>query len=151
MTQTIFQTATPTPVVDFSPTKQYPSFSGLINQTLTVSALTAGQSNTITYAQVLGGIINHNTSSSAYTDTLPTAALLVPEIEGVEVGTTIRFLIRNTSAGAGTITVAVGTGGTSKGNTLTIPYLTQMEFLLVVTAVGATPTYDLYPMGNQTF
>ena len=151
MTQAVFQTATPNPVVDFVPTKQYPSFSGLINQTLTVSALTAGQSNTITYAQVLGGIINHNTSSSAYTDTLPTAALLVPEIEGVEVGSTIRFLIRNTSAGAGTITVAVGTGGTSKGNTLTIPYLTQMEFLLVVTAVGATPTYDLYPMGNQTF
>ena len=151
MSQTIFQTATPDPIVGFVPTKQYPSFDGPINSTLTVSALTAGQSNTVTCAQVLGGIITHNTSSSAYTDTLPTAALLVPQIEGVEVGSTIRFLIRNTSAGAGTITVAPGTGGTTVGNTLTIPYLTQMEFLIRVTAVGNTPTYDLYPMGNTTF
>jgi len=149
MTQTVFQTPTANAVVDYVPTKQYPSFSAIINQNEPPTKLTGG-SKTLTAAQIMTGIILHDTSSGAATDTLDTAANIIPAIEGAAVGSTIRFLIRNTSAGAGTITVAAGTGGTAKG-TLSIPYLQQMEFLLNVTAVGATPTYDLYAMGVVTF
>ena len=93
MAQTVFQTATPQPVVDFVPTKQYPSFSEPINQTLTLSAV-VGTSATLTYAQVLGGMIFWDTSSGAVNAIMPAAALLVPQIEGVEVGSTVRLLIR---------------------------------------------------------
>ena len=140
------------PVVDFVPQKQYPSFSTIINQSMlsTVGTITGGTTTvTITAAQVLSGLILHDTSSQPLADVLPTAALLVPAIEGAQIGSTSRFLLRNTSAGAGTITVSAGTGGTAHG-TLSIPYLQQMEFLLRVSAVD-TPTYDLYPMGVVTF
>lgn len=152
MTQTVFQTPTPQPVIDFAPTKQYPSFSGIVNQKNTVTTKT-GAGVTLTYAEILGGIILHDTSSGAVNDTLPTAALLIPQIEGVEVGSTVRFFIRNTSVGAGTLTLLAGTGGTITGTTSSsaIPYLQQEEFLLVVTAVGPTPTYTVYGMGIQVF
>ncbi len=152
MAQTVFQTATPQPVVDFVPTKQYPSFSEPINQTLTLSAV-VGTSATLTYAQVLGGMIFWDTSSGAVNATTPTAALLVPQIEGVEVGSTVRLLIRNTSAGAGSITLVAGTGCTLSGTTAStaIAYLTQTEYLIRVTAVGTSPTYTVYGLGNTTF
>ena len=152
MTQTVFQTATPQPVVDFSPTKQYPSFSGAINENLTLTTYT-GAGVTFTYADVLGGLIFHDTSSGAVNDTFPTAALLVPQIEGAAVGSTIRLIIRNISAGAGTITLLAGTGGTLSGTTAStaIAYLTQTEYLIRVTAVGTSPTYTVYGLGNTTF
>lgn len=153
MTQTVFQTPTANAVVDFVPTKGYPSFSGPINFLASLSNVTTTGNVTYTYAQVLSGIITRDTGSSARTDTLPTAALLVPQIEGAEVGSTIRLLIRNTSAGAGTLTIAAGTGGTLSGTTATsqIPYLQQEEYLIRVTAVGSTPTYTVYGLGLTTF
>ena len=153
MTQTVFQTATPVPVVDYAPTKQYPSFSSVINQNFSLDTEATAGNVTYTYGNVLAGIIARDTGSSARTDTLPTAALLVPQIEGADVGSTIRLLIRNTSAGAGTLTIAAGTGGTLSGTTATsqIPYLQQEEYLIRVTAVGASPTYTVYGLGLTTF
>lgn len=140
------QTATPNPVVDFVPTKQYPSFSGLINEVITIAAYT-GTATTLTYADVLGGFITSN-NASAQTLTLPTAALLVPQIEGAQVGSAIRFFVKE--LGAGTATVAAGTGGTVTG-TATIATLNIKEFLLVVTAIGATPTYTVYSLGTSVY
>ena len=153
MTQTVFQTPSgQKAVVDFAPQKDYLSFSQPINETYTLTTIT-GTSVTLTYAQVLGGLIFHDTSSGAVTDTFPTAALLVPQIEGAEVGSTVRLIIRNTSVGAGTITLAAGTGGTLSGTTAStaIAYLTQTEYLIRVTAIGDTPTYTVYGLGNTTF
>ncbi len=152
MTQTVFQTPTANAVVDFAPTKQYPSFSSNVNQLTTLTTKT-GAGVTLTYAEVLGGMIFHDTSSSGVSDTFPTAALLVPQIEGAEVGSTFRLLIRNTSAGAGSLTLVAGTGGTLSGTTAStvIPYLQQQEYLIRVTAVGATPTYTVYGLGLVTF
>lgn len=153
MTQTVFQTPTEFPVIDYVPTKQYPSFSGQVNQFLDLTTPTAGAAATLTAAQLLGGLILHDTSSGARTDTLDTAANIVNAIEGAQVGSTIEFLIRNTSAGAGSITVAAGTGGTISGTTGTtvIPYLQQQRYLLRVTAIGASPSYTVYGLGLATF
>jgi len=140
------QTATPSPVVDFAPTKNYPSFSGLINEVVTIGAYT-GTATTLTYADVLGGFITSN-NASAQTLTLPTAALLVPQIEGAQVGSSIRFFVKE--LGAGTATVAAGTGGTVVG-TATIATLNIKEFLLRVTAVGDTPTYSVYSLGTSVY
>lgn len=142
----INQTATPFPVVDFVPQKQYPSFSAPINTPVVVTANT-GTSPTLTYQQVLGQFIT-SSNASAQTLTLPTAALLVPQIEGGQVNSAIRFLVQATT---GTSTVAVGTGGTfAAGATATIPAGSIKEFLLVITALDA-PTYTVYSLGTSVY
>ena len=49
------QTATPSPVVDYVPQKQYPSFSIIINQNMPVTKIT-GTGVTLTAAQILAGL-----------------------------------------------------------------------------------------------
>ena len=76
---------------------------------------------TATAAQILGGLIT-STSAAATTITLPPVADLVTAT-GAAQGTTIEFIVDN-SAGANTVTIAVGTGMTASGfpgtNTLTL-------------------------------
>lgn len=140
------QTATPNPVVDFVPQKQYPSFSTIINETVTVTANTSTAA-TLTYGQVLGGFIT-SSNAAAQTLTLPTAALLVPQIEGGQVNSAIRFFVQATT---GTSTVAVGTGGTfAAGATATIAAGSIKEFLLIITALDA-PTYTVYSLGTSVY
>lgn len=154
------QTATPLPVIDFVPQKNYLSFSGIINQYYTPVTYTA-TATTLTFTDILSGYITSN-NAAAQTLTLPTAALLVPQIEGAQgplpgiapptttAGSGIRFFVA--SAGAGTVTVAVGTGGSSVG-TLTIATGQVKEFLLIVTKLGdltSTPTYTIYSLGTST-
>lgn len=156
------QTATPLPVQDFTPQKNYLSFSGLINMYLNpiVNLLTA---YTLLVSDVLGGFIT-STNAAAQTLTLPSAALLVPQIEGAQAGlpgiappnalagSSIRFLVR--AGGAGTVTVAVGAGGTLDSlSTATVATGQIKEFLLVVTATATltgTPAYTLYSLGTST-
>lgn len=142
-------------VNSYTPEKQSPSFSGPINQlTPPTTDATAGNV-TYTAAQILSGIILRDTSSSARADVFPAAASIVPKIEGAQVGSALRFLLRNTSVGAGSITLTAGTGTTIKGKTNVIAYLTQEEFILVVTALGDSngmgATCDIYTMGYATF
>jgi hypothetical protein len=140
------QTATPSPVVDFTPQKNYLSFSSIINQITNVVTY-LGTVVTLLYSDVLGGFITL-TNAAAIAATLPSAALLVPQIEGAQVGSSIRFLVK--AGGAGTVTVAAGTGGTING-TATVATLNIKEFLLVVTAVGDNPTYTAYSIGTSVY
>ena len=141
------QTANPFPVVDFVPQKQYPSFSSPVNYPIVVTANT-GTAATLTAAQLLGGFIT-SSNAAAQTITLPTAALLVPQIEGAQVNSAFRF---NVQATTGTSTVAVGTSGTfAAGATATIAPGSIKEFLLVVTAVGDSPTYTVYSLGTSVY
>lgn len=83
-----------------------------INSTGTASAL-----------QLSGGVIT-STSAAATTITLPTATLMATQI-GAAQGTTFEFTIDNT-AGASTVTIALGSGMTqlttiTGANTLTVP------------------------------
>lgn len=155
------QTATTLPVQDFTPQKDYLSFSGIINQYVVPVAYTA-TATTLTFTDVLGGLIT-STNASATALTLPTAALLVPQIQGGQgalpgiappttaAGSAIRIII--IAAGGGTVTVGAGTGGTTNG-TMTIASGQIKEFLIVVTAVGTltgTPTYAVYSLGTSTY
>ena len=155
------QTATPLPVQDFTPQKTYPSFSTIINMYYNPVSYTA-TATTLVNSDVLGGLIT-STNAAATTLTLPTAASLVPQIEGGQgalpgiappttgAGSGIKFYVIN--GGAGTITVAPGTGGTTNG-TMTVATGQIKEFLLVITSVGtltATPTYAVYSLGTSTY
>lgn len=153
------QTATPNPVVDFTPQKDYLSFSGIINQYLNPVTYT-GTATTLTPSDVLGGFINSN-NAAGQTLTLPAASLLIPQIEGAQgplpgiappttgAGSSIRFFLK--ALGAGTATLAVGAGGTLVGGggaaTTNIK-----EFLLVVTSTDpSNPTYTVYSLGTSAF
>lgn len=90
---------------------------GLKNKVGTAIPVTA----TITAAQLAGGLLT-TTSAAAVTMTLPTATLLATQL-GATQGTIFEFVVDN-SAGANTVTVAVGSGITASTfpgtNTLTL-------------------------------
>lgn len=137
------------PVINsFTPTKNYPSFSSLINEGYVVTTLPTGNA-TYTPAQIIGGLIVHPVTGAS-TGTLPTATLLIPAIQGAAVGSGIRVIFDN-GAGTATLTIAVGAGGTLKAASGAIATLDVREFLIIVTnlgdvnAVGAT--YDCYSLG----
>lgn len=147
------QTATPSPVVDFTPNKDYLSFSGMINEYFTPALYANAGANNLLVSDVLGGLIIH-TAAAAQTDTLPSAAALVPYIQGAQgplpgivppvtgAGSGLRFFVR--AGGAGAITLAVGAGGTLVGTGL-VATMTMVQFLLVVTSNDPiNPTYTVY-------
>jgi hypothetical protein len=66
---------------------------------------------------------------------------------GVKVGDTFEFIITNNSAGANTITVAAGSGGTADG-TLTVAQNVVRKFVVHVTNVtAASEAYFVYGIG----
>jgi len=117
----------------------------------TVSPQTAIDTATLTAAQILGGLIT-GTPTAAANYTTPTAILLLAAMasfgasfldEGFE------FSIKNTSAGANTITVVGGTGVTIVG-TATIAQNAIKRFLVQVSSVDSS-TINIYSMGSSTF
>ncbi len=85
------------------------------------TATAINTSATVTAAQLAGGLLT-STSASTVTMTLPTATAMATQIGAVQ-GTTFDFVVDN-SAGANTVTVAVGSGIVASGfpgtNTLTL-------------------------------
>jgi len=113
---------------------------GMVKQmTVTAEVATA----TITAAEVLGGLID-GTPTGAATYTLPTATLMAAALNQSGIGNAVEFTIKNSSAGAYTITVAAGGDGTAKG-TMTIAQNNTKRFLLIMTAAA---TYDVYSLGT---
>lgn len=101
---------------------------------------------TITVAELLTKVID-GTPTAAATYTLPTAALLVAGIPGAEVGDSFEFVVNNKAAGADTITLAAGSGGTDDG-TLTVAQNVIRAFKIIVTNVtAASEAYLLYGIG----
>jgi len=101
---------------------------------------------TLTIAQLIQKVIDGTpTAAAAYT--LPTAALLVAGIANARAGDSFWFCINNKSAGAFTITVAAGSGGTADG-TLTVAQNVIRSFLVTITNVtAASEAYFVYGMG----
>ncbi len=85
------------------------------------TATAINTSATVTAAQLAGGLLT-STSAAAVTMTLPTATALATQL-GATQGTMFDFVVDN-SAGANTVTVAVGSGIVASGfpgtNTLTL-------------------------------
>lgn len=95
-----------------TPNRQFQHFSGLPVPFYTVTTDSTAGAITYTAAQLLGGLIIRDPNGGGRTDILPTAALLVAAVPGVQVGSAFRFTIRNNADAAETITLNAGTGGT---------------------------------------
>ena len=78
-------------------------------QTATVTA-------TLSVAQITGGILVGNPSTSAATYTLPTATLIDATMTNAKTNSTFDLTVINIGTSTGLITVAVGTGITAVGN-----------------------------------
>lgn len=112
---------------------------------------TAADTATLTEEQIFGGLLT-GTPTAAANYTTPTAALLVAALLSFGqpvLGQSFEFSIKNTSAGANTITVVAGTGVTVTG-TATIAQNAIKRFKLVVTNVDA-PAVTIYSLGASTF
>lgn len=117
----------------------------------TPNTLNTAGNITFTAAQVLNGTILRDCAGANRTDILPTAAQLVAAINGLSVygntaavGTEIPLTIMNTSAGAFTDQVTMGTGGSpgTANATATIAQNTSRSFRIMLTNV--TPGSEAY-------
>jgi hypothetical protein len=86
---------------------------------------TATSTATLTAAQVTGGMLVANPSTSAATYTLPTAALIDDAVSSAKVGSTFDLSIVNIGTSSGAVTLAAGTGITDGGNALVAVAITS--------------------------
>jgi hypothetical protein len=77
---------------------------------------TATATATLTAAQVTGGMLVANPSTSAATYTLPTAASIDAIVTSAKVGSTFDLNVINIGTSSGTVTLATATGITDGGN-----------------------------------
>jgi hypothetical protein len=109
------------------------------------SPQTATSTATLTAAQILGGILVANPSTSAATYTLPTAALIDTGLPNATVGSTFDLAIVNLGTSSGTVTLATATGLTDGGNAFVAVGTTSSAlFRFRKTADGA---YTVYKIG----
>lgn len=104
---------------------------------VTIAAVSADTNQTITIAQMLGGVITSAGKTAGRTFTTDTAANLLLGLPNMDVGESLMFQLA--SIDGFTTTVAGGTGVTASGN-LAVLTLTSKEFIL--TRTGAA-TFNL--------
>lgn len=134
-------------ITAFGPTTNYARLATLVYETVTATINAVAAAVTYSTTEILSGLLLRDTLSSARADLLPTAANLVAAINGCQVGTSFKTLIRNTSAGAGSITLTANTGATISG-TAVIVFQQQKELRIVITNVTpGSEAYVAYSMG----
>jgi hypothetical protein len=105
---------------------------------------TATATATLTAAQITGGLLVGDPSTSAASYTLPTVALTEAVLVNAKVDSTFKLTIINLGTSSGVITVLVGTGWTIVGKA-TIPITSSdgssATFLARKTGVGAWTMY----------
>jgi hypothetical protein len=118
--------------------------SGLVKVTNPViqatSTLIDAQSGTPSIAQLLGGVIKHNSKTGAGTITVPTGALISAGIPGVAVGSVFETLYHNYGNQTATITTAAS-GTTLIGGTAAVTTGKHIKLTFVCTAAD---TWDIY-------
>ena len=130
---------------------QDPRFDGPVVPTVTPATISTAGAVTYTTDQILGGLIRRDTNGGARTDILPTASLLVAAMQGVQVGHSFQFDIKNIAAAANTLTVSAGAGGTTEG-TMTVAQNNIRYFQVVFTNVGiGTEAYTVYSLGGGAY
>ena len=82
------------------------------------AAQTATSTATLTAAQVTGGVLVANPSTSAATYTLPTASDIEAVVTSATAGSTFDLSIVNLGTTSGAVTLSLGTGITDGGNAL---------------------------------
>jgi len=127
-----------------------PRLQSLLFEQIVPATVTADSNQTLTPTQVLGGWIFRSGLTAGRTDTLPSAAALAEAIQGVFVGTTFSFRVRNVSAAAQTHTIAVGAGGTlATNNAVTTAQNNDHSYRIVFTnATPGSEAYTLYSLGS---
>lgn len=123
----------------------------LVPETPAPTVLNTAGNLTYTAAQLITGIIARDPAAANRADVLPTAALLVAAMKAafgrVAVGDKLCALLTNTAAGANTITLTVGAGGTAGSPKVTtaLAQNTSMELQFRITNVGTgTEAYTVY-------
>lgn len=120
---------------------------GLQPQSFSLSS--AGASETIAAAQIVGGVYTRSGATAAVTATTDTAAAIITAL-GARVGQTFNFQYTNNNTAAGAVTIAGGTGVTMSGAALVPIGYTATFVGTVVTSTTVTLTnVDVKP--TQTF
>ena len=103
---------------------------------------TATSTATLTAAQVTGGILVANPSTSAATYTLPTASAIDAVVTSAKPGSTFTLNIVNTGTSSGAVTLATATGITDGGNAfVAVAVTSSAQFTFRKTADGAWTVY----------
>jgi hypothetical protein len=106
--------------------------------------LTATSTATLSVAQVTGGLLVANPSTSAATYTLPTAALIDETVSSAKIGSTFDLNIVNIGTSSGTVTLATATGLTDGGNAfVVVPVTSSALFRFRKTGDGAWTVYKV--------
>lgn len=101
---------------------------------------TATSTATLTVAQVTGGTLVGNPSTTAATYTMPTGTLLDAALGNIKVDSTFELTVINIGTSTGVITMAVGTGITAVGH-LALP----------TAAAGSTAQFRFRKTAANTF
>jgi len=125
--------ATLTPIVTFGTLR--------LHEYLTVTDIDA-QAAAPTAAQVLGGIITHNSKTGPSTLTVPTGALLDAAVPGLGIGDTIKCYYINRGDQTITVTAAAGITVGDAGQTVA-----TNESALLVFLKTASETFVCYHIG----
>ena len=107
------------------------------------AALSATTGQTLTAAQMLGGVLVRYGTSAIFTDTTPTAAQLVASLQSPQVGKGVPLTL--ISADAYTMTLSAGSGvaffgNTTTSTTFTIAPTTQRQFIVYFN--NTTPGFE---------
>ena len=105
---------------------------------------TATSTATLTAAQITGGILYANPSTSAATYTLPTASEIDSAVSSATTGSTFDLSIVNVGTSSGTVTLSMGTGVTDGGNAAVAVAVTSSAlFRFRKTGDGAWSVYKI--------
>ena len=111
------------------------------NMALAAPTATATLSAANSFNTIVRGV-----PTGAATYTTATAAEIYAVYGNARIGDTFLLVVLNASAGANTITVAAGAGGTDSG-VMTVAQNASKIFLGRFTAIG-TPAFTLYSLGS---
>ena len=105
---------------------------------------TATSTATLTAAQITGGILYANPSTSAATYTLPRASDIDSAASSATTGSTFDLSIVNVGTSSGTVTLSMGTGVTDGGNAAVAVAVTSSAlFRFRKTGDGAWSVYKI--------
>jgi hypothetical protein len=104
------------------------------------SPQTATATATLTVAQLTGGLLVANPSTTAASYTLPTAASLDAALANVKVDSAFELDLVNLGTGAGAVTILAGTGFTIVGNAV-VAVTSSSQWLIRKTDVAAYTIY----------
>lgn len=144
----------------FSPLRGEPAMGNVPMPFITVTTLTAGATQTLPAAAMVGGLVLHDPTTGT-TDTTDTAANIIAAMQGAAVGQSFVFTFVNIADGNETITLAGGTGVTLYSYTpatalFTIVQNNLKSFRVVITALAdagsnTAAAVTIYSLGTAAF